>query len=107
MTGDTRFEGPRGSAGGYPERAYGADASRGVRNDRETAASGSSPKAAAAAARADLATTLDEIQDRLNVPARVKRSIRQNATPWIAAGVGAAVAVAGIVTLVVLSRRTR
>lgn len=49
-------------------------------------------KAKAAQARADLATTLDAIEDKLNVPKRVSASYQKRPLPWVVAG-GAAVAV--------------
>lgn len=65
------------------------------------------------AARAALATTLDAIEDKLDVPKRVRRAamrttaaVRRNPVPWI---VGAATAVAlaagAVVYGVVRSRR--
>lgn len=63
-----------------------------------------------ATARADLEATLDAIEDKLNVPARVgelteraKASYGKNPLPWIIGGVVAAVAVAGIVAWALLS----
>lgn len=57
-----------------------------------------------AAQRAELARTLDEIEDKLNVPKQVgllgkraKASYEENPLPWI---VGAAVAAVGVVALV-------
>jgi hypothetical protein len=63
-----------------------------------------------AAARAELADTLDAIEDKLNVPKRVndlaakaKASYETNPLPWIIGAVGAAVVVAGIVAWAVLT----
>lgn len=63
-----------------------------------------------AAARAELADTLDAIEDKLNVPKRVndlaskaKASYESNPLPWIIGAVGAAVVVAGIVAWAVLT----
>lgn len=63
-----------------------------------------------AAARADLAETLEAIDDKLNVPkkvnelaARAKSSYEANPLPWIIGAVGAAVVAAGLVAWAVLS----
>lgn len=63
-----------------------------------------------AAARAELADTLDAIEDKLNVPKRVeelagkaKASYESNPLPWIIGAVGAAVVVAGLVAWAILS----
>lgn len=63
-----------------------------------------------AAARAELADTLDAIEEKLNVPkrvndlaGRVKSSYESNPLPWIIGAVGAAVVVAGIVAWAVLT----
>jgi hypothetical protein len=63
-----------------------------------------------AAARAELADTLDAIEDKLNVPKRVneladkaKASYDRNPLPWIIGAVGAAVAIAGVVAWAILS----
>lgn len=63
-----------------------------------------------AAARAELADTLDAIEDKLNVPKRVeeladkaKSSYESNPLPWIIGAVGAAVVVAGLVAWAILS----
>lgn len=63
-----------------------------------------------AAARAELADTLDAIEDKLNVPKRVndlaskaKASYESNPLPWIIGAVGAAVVVAGIIAWAVLT----
>jgi hypothetical protein len=63
-----------------------------------------------AAARAELAETLDAIEDKLNVPKRVeeladkaKASYESNPLPWIIGAVGAAVVVAGLVAWAILS----
>jgi hypothetical protein len=63
-----------------------------------------------AATRANLESTLDAIEDKLNVPKRVnelatkaKASYDTNPLPWIIGAVGAAVAVAGLVAWAILS----
>lgn len=63
-----------------------------------------------AGTRADLEATLDEIEDKLNVPKRVgelttraRASYEANPVPWIVGAVVAAVAVAGIVAWAILS----
>lgn len=63
-----------------------------------------------AAARAELADTLDAIEDKLDVPKRVgeltdraKASYDRNPLPWIIGAVGVAVAVAGVVAWAILS----
>ncbi len=65
-----------------------------------------------ARARAELATAIDEIDDKFNVPKRVrafservKASYRSNPIPWIAGGVGAAAVIAGAIALVVYRQR--
>jgi len=70
------------------------------------------PTERVALARADLAAAIDAIDDKLNVPKRVramsqrvKDSYRSNPFPWIAGGVGAAVVVAGAIAGVVYYRR--
>jgi hypothetical protein len=62
------------------------------------------------AARAELEDTLDEIEDKLNVPKQVsalaekaKASYDENPLPWIIGGVVAAVAIAAAVAWAVLS----
>jgi hypothetical protein len=61
-------------------------------------------KNAAAKARADLAATLDSLEDRLNVPKRVSElgskaaaAYEKNPVPWIIGGVAVAVIAAGLV----------
>jgi len=63
-----------------------------------------------ASSRADLESTLDAIEDKLNVPKRVnelagkaKSSYDQNPLPWIIGAVAAAVAVVGVVAWAILS----
>ncbi|MEO8528093.1 MAG: DUF3618 domain-containing protein [Pseudolysinimonas sp.] len=67
-------------------------------------------KTAAAKARADLAATLDSIEDRLNVPKRVTElqqkavaSYEKNPLPWIIGGVAAAVIAVGVVAWAIFS----
>ena len=64
----------------------------------------------AAKARADLAATLDALEDRLNVPKRVSElgskavaSYEKNPLPWIIGGVAAAVVVVGLVAWAIFS----
>jgi hypothetical protein len=61
-------------------------------------------KADAAKARADLASTLDEIEDRFNVPKRVSElgkraasAYEKNPVPWIIGGAAVAVIAVGLV----------
>jgi len=61
-------------------------------------------KSAAAQARADLATTLDGIEDKLNVPKRAKElsdkamdSYRENPIPWIIGAAAVAVTAIGLI----------
>jgi hypothetical protein len=70
----------------------------------------SDTSARVASARADLESTLDAIEDKLNVPKRfgeltdtVKSSYEKNPLPWIIGGVAAAVAVVGVVAWALLS----
>ena len=63
-----------------------------------------------ASARAELESTLDAIEDKLNVPKRfgeltdtVKSSYEKNPMPWIIGGIAAAVAVVGVVAWALLS----
>lgn len=70
----------------------------------------SDAKAKAAQARAELAATLDSIEDRLNVPKRVgelgKRAAaayERNPLPWIIGGVALAVIAAGLVAWAIFS----
>ena len=64
----------------------------------------------AAKARADLAATLDALEDRLNVPKRVSElgskavaSYEKNPLPWIIGGVAAAVVAVGLVAWAIFS----
>ena len=61
--------------------------------------------------RAQLESTLDSIEDRLNVPKQLgillrkaKENYEENSTPWIA-GAGGAVAVLGTLLVVAVKRR--
>ena len=63
-----------------------------------------------ASARADLESTLDAIEDKLNVPARfneltdkAKASYDENPTPWIIGAVAGAVAIVSVVAWALLS----
>jgi len=67
-------------------------------------------KNAAAKARADLAATLDSLEDRLNVPKRVNElgskaaaAYEKNPVPWIIGGVAVAVIAAGLVAWAIFS----
>jgi hypothetical protein len=67
-------------------------------------------KAAAEHARYQLAETLDQIEDKLNVPKRAaemgrraKASYDRNPIPWIIGGVAVAVIAAGLIAWAVLS----
>jgi hypothetical protein len=64
----------------------------------------------AAKARAELASTLDSIEDRLNVPKRVSElskkaqvAYEKNPIPWIIGGVAVAVIAAGLVAWAIFS----
>jgi len=64
----------------------------------------------AAKARADLAATLDQLEDRLNVPKRVSElgqkaaaAYEKNPLPWIIGGVAVAVIAAGLVAWAIFS----
>ena len=64
----------------------------------------------AAKARADLAATLDQLEDRLNVPKRVSElgskavaAYEKNPVPWIIGGVAVAVIAAGLVAWAIFS----
>lgn len=64
----------------------------------------------AAKARADLAATLDQIENRLNVPKRVSdlgskavAAYEKNPLPWIIGGVAVAVIAAGLVAWALFS----
>jgi hypothetical protein len=66
-------------------------------------------KLAAAEARAELAATLDAIEDKLNVPKRVGElrdraasSYQQKSVPWIVGGIAAGIAVVGAIVWAVL-----
>ncbi|HWH98548.1 MAG TPA: DUF3618 domain-containing protein [Pseudolysinimonas sp.] len=64
----------------------------------------------AAKARADLAATLDALEDRLNVPKRVNElrqkavaGYEKNPLPWIIGGVAVAVIAVGLVAWAIFS----
>lgn len=64
----------------------------------------------AAKSRADLAATLDQIEDRLNVPKRVSAlsskavaAYQKNPVPWIIGGAALAVIAAGLVAWAIFS----
>ena len=63
-----------------------------------------------ASRRANLETTLDEIEDKFNVPKqasalieRAKASYEENRTPWIVGATGVAIAVVGLVAWALFS----
>jgi Protein of unknown function (DUF3618) len=63
-----------------------------------------------ASTRANLETTLDEIEDKFNVPKqasalieRAKASYEENPTPWIVGATGVAIAVIGLVAWALFS----
>ena len=67
-------------------------------------------KAQAQRARDDLASTLDAIEDKLNVPKRVTElgekaaaAYRRNPVPWIVGGVAVAVIAVGLVAWAIFS----
>lgn len=69
-------------------------------------------KSAAADARERLADTLDQIEDRVNIPKRLGRLSKQageayeeNPVPFIAGGAVAAATVIGLIVWAVLARR--
>ena len=74
--------------------------SQGARRDAEKG-KGSSPAAEVAAARAELAATLDALQDKLNVPKRIRIAAEENPLGLAAVGAALAAAVAGGVWLAV------
>jgi hypothetical protein len=60
--------------------------------------------------RADLETTLDAIEDKLNVPKRVgaltkraQASWERNSTPWIVGATGVGIAVLGVIVWAIFS----
>ena len=64
----------------------------------------------AAKARADLAATLDQLEDRLNVPKRVSElgskavaAYEKNPVPWIIGGAAVAVIAVGLVAWAIFS----
>lgn len=70
----------------------------------------SDAKNQAAKARADLAATLDSLEDRLNVPKRVGElktqavaAYEKNPIPWIVGGVAVAVVAVGLVAWAIFS----
>ena len=63
-----------------------------------------------ARSRANLEATLDEIEDKFNVPKRVgaltrraQASYESNSTPWIVGATGVAIAIIGIVAWAIFS----
>jgi len=65
------------------------------------------PVADVAAARAQLASTLDALQDKLNVPKRIRTAARENPIGLATVGAGVAAAIAGAVWLAVRVIRSR
>ena len=64
----------------------------------------------AAKARADLAATLDQLEDRLNVPKRINElgskaaaAYEKNPVPWIIGGAAVAVIAVGLVAWAIFS----
>jgi hypothetical protein len=74
--------------------------SQGARRDAEKG-KGSGPAADVAAARAELAATLDALQDKLNVPKRIRIAAEENPLGLAAVGAALAAVVAGSVWLAV------
>lgn len=58
-------------------------------------------------ARADLASTLNAIEEKLNVPKRTKRAVQENPLLVAAVGVGVAVAIGAVVWFSVAAVRKR
>lgn len=65
-----------------------------------------------AATRAQLEDTLDQIEDKLNVPKqagllvdRLRARFEENPVPWIAGAAGAVAVVGGIIVAAAVSRR--
>jgi hypothetical protein len=68
------------------------------------------PAGRVASTRADLESTLDAIEDKLNVPKRfgeltdkARASYERNPVPWIIGATAAAIVVAGLVAWAILS----
>lgn len=59
----------------------------------------------AAQARQELASALDAIEDKINVPKQVAAAYRRNPIAVIGVGVGVAAAVAGLIVWAVVARR--
>ncbi|NNC12677.1 DUF3618 domain-containing protein [Planctomonas sp. JC2975] len=106
MTAEPRSTGPGTTGQGSSPQ----NASRGVRRDAAAGAAkgkGSDPAADVAAARAELAATLDALQDKLNVPKRVRIAAEENPIGLGAVALGVVAAIAGAVWLAIwMSRRT-
>jgi hypothetical protein len=68
---------------------------------------GADPVADVATARAELAATLDAIQDKLNVPKRIRIAAEENPIGLIVTGIAVAAAVAGAAWLVVVKLRSK
>ena len=67
-------------------------------------------QARVAATRANLETTLDEIEDKFNVPKqasalkqRVQDSYEENRTPWIVGATAVGIAVVGLIAWAIFS----
>lgn len=65
------------------------------------------PEADVRAARAELVAALDAIQDKLNVPKRIRIATEENPLGLAAVGVGVAAAIAGAVWLIVRVARSK
>lgn len=59
----------------------------------------------AARARRELETTLDALEDKLNLPKRIAHAYRRNPLVVIGAGIGVVAATAGLIAWAVASRR--
>lgn len=77
------------------------------KNDQPEAGAKSDPVAQVAAARAELSATLDALQDKVNVPKRIRTAAAENPIGLAAVGVGVAAAVGGAVWLVVRLIRSK
>jgi len=99
MTTEPDIAGPGGrSAGAGGQDRSDADTAKPKRSD---------PAADVLAARTELAATLDAIQDRLNVPKRIRIAAEENPVALLAAAAGVAAAVAGGVWLLVRNLRSK
>ncbi|MHA7984668.1 DUF3618 domain-containing protein [Rathayibacter sp. CAU 1779] len=108
---DPRNTDPRNTDPRTPGSVHGApDASRGAKRDAAVGAAkgkGSDPVADVAAARAELAATLDALQDKLNVPKRIRIAAEENPIGLGAVTLGVVAAIAGAVWLTVWMLRRK